>query len=161
MGALRREKLSNRHGSSLFHHVLNDEDSVTHTGDEEVQERNFRDLEHVMVPAWMYVHLIFSVGFNFITTRFSRFATESRYVLVDHMWFMPECDNTDEVRMLGIYPPHYYCEFDIEIYTMDELVDGEHLILGNEYYAIRGDFLDFYFLAFCRVLQMEEEDENF
>jgi hypothetical protein len=87
-----RESHCTRHGSPVFHHVLqnNPERSI----EEEVQERNFRDLRDFQMPAWLVVLNLSKYGYHQINE-------ENRFLISNHMWFMPEADNVDEEIMLG------------------------------------------------------------
>lgn len=144
MGALARERLSTRTGSSVFYHVLEAEGQ---SPEEEVQDRNFRDLVYVMVPAWVYVHVLFFSGM-------CQVSHPLRFLTVNHMFYLPEVNEHIEERMLGVYPLHFYVTPNIDAFTNQELYYGEHLVLGEGYLAslyLTPD--EFFFYSFWKSFQ--------
>lgn len=153
MGALSRERLSNRHGSSVFYHVLEGEGGESSASDE-LQDWNFRGLVCVSAPAWWFVHLIVTYGFPFLTSI-------NRFLPLFHLTYMPECGNWGEEGMLGVLPPHYYCEVTPDLYSDRELVQGDHLIFSEQYYhAIYSPIPleEMPFVILFQYLQINDED---
>jgi hypothetical protein len=116
-----RNKLSTKYDGSVFYHVLENEETDT-SAVEETHERNFRDLSKVNIDARMYVHHMLYL-FSFIQPL-------ERFLIFKNPWHLPEVDNIEEERMLEVFSPHYYYEPNVQLYSYDEMINGEHFIFN-------------------------------
>lgn len=115
-----RNKLSTKFDNSVFYHALGPDPA---SASEEVHERNFRDLRYVDCPANYYVHVLFDL---FVCLEYPL-----QFLVFAHMCYLPEADNLEEERMLGVFSPDYYIEPNVLYYSFAEVVRGDHLIFDE------------------------------
>ena len=127
--AAARSKLSTKFDGSVFYHILENEDIEEEhqtSPEEQVQDRNFRDLIHAFVDAAWYVHCLVNFKITFAPH-------PSQYLVFEHFGYMPLVDDELEETMLGVFHPDFYLTPDFEKLTRDQIYNGYHLQFDETY----------------------------
>jgi hypothetical protein len=118
-----RDKLSNRHGSSVFPHVL---ESGGRSQQEETHERNFRDLRQRFLSASQYVHKLIEIGED-------ELEEDNKFFIYEHIHHLPEAGNEEEEDLLGIHSPDFYKDVNLFDFSEEEVLNGDHLMFNQAY----------------------------